>query len=282
MRKKMLIISAALAVLSASASTFAAPATPLSAGTPATAAEQTRRGYYRFPAVHGDTIVFTSEGDLWSVNIQGGAAQRLTTSPGMEFQAAISPDGTSVAFEANYEGPSEVYTMPITGGLPERRTWDGNASPAGWTPDGRLIIVTTRYSTLPSDRMVLLDAQGKREIVPLAEAAEAAYSSDGHTVFFTRWHWQGSSTKRYKGGSTENLWRYDGQNEAVPLTTDYEGTSAHPMFFQGRVYFLSDRDGVMNVWSMDPDGKNLKQESHQHTFDVESASIADGHVVYAS
>ena len=129
---------------------------------------------------------------------------------------------------------------------------------------------------------MLIDAQGKREIVPLAEAAEAVYSADGHSVFFTRWGWQGSSTKRYKGGSTENLWRYDGQNEAVPLTADYTGTSAHPMFFQGRVYFLSDRDGVMNVWSMDPDGKNLKQESHQHFFDVESASVADGHIVYAS
>jgi tricorn protease len=247
-----------------------------------TAAEQTHRGYYRFPAVHGETIIFTSEGDLWSVSLHGGAAQRLTTSPGMERFASISPDGKTIAFEANYEGPNEVYTMPITGGLPERRTWDGGAQPAGWTPDGRLMVVTSRYSTLPAERLVLLDAQGKREIIPLAEAAEAVYSSDGHSVFFTRWGWQGSSTKRYKGGSTENLWRYDGQNEAVPLTADYTGTSAHPMFFQGRVYFLSDRDGVMNIWSMDPDGKNLKQESHQHFFDVKSASVADGHIVYAS
>ncbi len=254
---------------------------PLMAAAP-TAAEQTHRGYYRFPAVHGETIIFTSEGDLWSVSLHGGAAQRLTTSPGMERFASISPDGKTIAFEANYEGPNEVYTMPITGGLPERRTWDGGAQPAGWMPDGRLMVVTSRYSTLPAERLVLLDAEGKRDIVPLAEAAEAVYSSDGHSVFFTRWGWQGSSTKRYKGGSTENLWRYDGQNEAVPLTADYTGTSAHPMFFQGRVYFLSDRDGVMNVWSMDPDGKNLKQESHQRFFDVESASVADGHIVYAS
>jgi tricorn protease len=245
-------------------------------------AEQVRRGYYRFPAVHGESIVFTAEGDLWSVSIHGGAAQRLTTSPGMERFASISPDGKMVAFQANYEGPDEVYTMPITGGLPDRRTWDGNAAPAGWTPDGRLMVTTGRYSTLPSERLVLIDAQGKGETVPLAEAAEAAYSADGHSIFFTRWGWQGSSTKRYKGGSAENLWRFDGQNEAVPLTADYEGTSAHPMFYQGRVYFLSDRDGVMNVWSMDADGKNLKQESHQHIFDVESASIADGHIVYAS
>ena len=256
---------------------------PISAlAMPDNSAEQTHRGYYRSPAVHGDTVVFTSEGDLWSVSLHGGAAQRLTTSPGMEQRAFISPDGKTIAFQANYEGPDEVYTMPLTGGLPERRTWDDGARPGGWTPDGRLIVVTSRYSTLPSQRLVLVDTQGKREVVPLAEAAEAAYSRDGKTLFFTRWAWQGSSTKRYKGGSAENLWRYDGRGEAVPLTSDYEGTSAHPMFFEGRVYFLSDRDGVMNVWSMDAEGKNLKQESHQHIFDVQSASLSEGHIVYAS
>ena len=79
---------------------------------PAMGAEQTHKGYYRDPAVHGDTIVFTSEGDLWTVSVNGGSAQRLTTAPGTESQAAISPDGKTVAFLANYEGPNEVYTMP--------------------------------------------------------------------------------------------------------------------------------------------------------------------------
>jgi len=245
-------------------------------------AESTHRGYYRNPAVHGDTIVFTSEGDLWTVSLKGGPAQRLTTAPGTETMATITPDGKTVAFLADYEGPSEVYTMPVSGGLPERRTWEGDAQPAGWAPDGRLMIATSRYSTLPGDKLVLVDAQGKREIVPLAEAAEGAWSADGKTVFFTRWGKQWSQTKRYKGGWVENLWRFDGKNEAVPLTADYSGTSAHPMFANGRIYFLSDRDGVMNVWSMDEQGRDLKQESHQKLFDVESASLSDGHIVYAS
>jgi tricorn protease len=267
---------AAMICLSSSASL------PLFSAPPATGVEETRRGYYRFPAVHGDTIVFTSEGDLWSVNIHGGPAQRLTTSPGMETMSAISSDGKTVAFQASYEGPNEVYTMPISGGLPERRTWDGESRPEGWAPDGRLIVATSRYSTLPGDKLALLDSKGDREIVPLAEAAEAAYSNDGQTVFFTRWTKQWSSTKRYKGGWAENLWRFDGKNEASPLTADYDGASAHPMFWNGRVYFLSDRDGVMNVWSMDGEGHGLKQESHQRLFDVESASISEGRIVYAS
>jgi len=283
----MLVLPVLRRAAAAAALSFAALplvfAVPPNASAPDTnGAEITHRGYYRNPAVHGDTIVFTSEGDLWTVSLKGGAAQRLTTAPGTETLATISPDGKTVAFLADYEGPNEVYTMPIMGGLPERRTWEGDAQPAGWAPDGRLMIATSRYSTLPGDKLVLVDEQGKRDIVPLAEAAEGAWSSDGHTLFFTRWGKQPSSTKRYKGGWAESLWRFDGKDEAVPLTADYDGTSGHPMLWKGRVYFLSDRDGVMNVWSINEDGKDLKEESHQKRFDVESASLADGHIVYSS
>ncbi len=241
-----------------------------------------RRGYYSDPALHGDTIVFISEGDLWSVSVKGGAARRLTTGSGIENQARISPDGQTVAFHANYEGPSEVYTMPIDGGLPLRRTWDGNSLPEGWSPDGRLLIATGRYSTLPGSELALIDNKGGHEIVPLAEAAEGAYSSDGSILFFTRWFKQPSETKRYKGGWAESIWRFDGKDEAVPLTADWAGTSTNPMYWNERVYFLSDRDGVMNVYSMSPQGGGVKEESHQHFFDVSFASLDDGRVVYAS
>ena len=82
-------------------------------------------GYYRFPAIHGDTIVFTAEGDLWRVSVNGGVAQRLTTHPAEESRAAISPDGKTIAFSAAYEGPTEVYTVPIDGGVPVRQTFEG-------------------------------------------------------------------------------------------------------------------------------------------------------------
>jgi tricorn protease len=241
-----------------------------------------QNGYYRDPAIHGDTVLFTSEGDLWSVSVHGGTARRLTSNSGTEAMATISPDGQTVAFAAEYEGPGEVYTMPVTGGVPQRRTWDGDALPEGWSPDGRLMVRTLRYSTLPDPKLVLLDAQGQQDLAPLAGAAEAAYSSDGHTLFFTRWDWQGSSTKRYQGGTAESIWRFDGQGEAVALTAGWAGTSHNPMFWNGRVYFLSDRDGVMNVYSMNAQGKEVKEESHQGIFDVESASLYDGKMVYAS
>jgi tricorn protease len=241
-----------------------------------------RQGYYREPALHGDTLIFSSEGDLWTVGAQGGTAHRLTSASGEERRAKISPDGKTVAFYAEYEGPGEVYTMPIEGGLPQRQTWDSGAEPAGWSPDGRLLIETRRYTTLPDPSLVLIGSHGEREMLPLATGSEACYSADGKVLFFTRFDKQWSNTKRYKGGFIQHIWRWEGHGEAVPLTDDYEGTSHAPMFWNGRVYFLSDRDGVMNVWSMDADGHGPKQESHQKIFDVESATVWDGRIVYAS
>jgi len=247
----------------------------------ANAGQAAHSGYYRDPAVHAGTVVFTSEGDLWSVSIQGGEAHRLTSNTGIESSATISPDGQTVAFRAQYEGPGEAYTIPIGGGMPERKTWDGGAYPRGWTPDGRLIVSTDRYSTLPDPKLVLVGSHGEREIVPLATGDEGAYSDDGKTLFFTRFGKQWSYTKRYKGGWAQTIWRFDGHSEATPLTADWTGTSHNPMVWNHRVYFLSDRDGVMNVYSMDEEGHGVKQESHQHGFDIESASISDGHVVYS-
>ena len=213
--------------------------------------------------------------------MSGGTPRRLTSNPGVESHAVLSADGKTVAFSAGFEGPTEVYTMPVEGGLPQRRTWDGDAIPAGFAPDGRLVVTTSRYATLPGTQLVLISDVGAREIIPLADAAEAAYSPEDHSLFFTRWFKQGSSTKRYKGGTAEGIWRFDGHGEAVSLTADWAGASTQPMFWNKRVYFLSDRDGIMNVFSMDEQGHDLRQESHQHIFDISAASIDDGRIIYA-
>ncbi len=242
-----------------------------------------RNGYYRFPAIHGNTVVFTSEGDLWSVDIKGGTAVRLTTHPGLETNPAISPDGTTVAFSAQYEGPTEVYTMPLAGGLPVRRTFSGQTSAVvGWTPDGKIIYATQKYSTLPNTQLVVLDPKTNTEnILPLSQAADGSFDPAGRALYFTRLPFQGSYTKRYKGGTAQNLWRYTaGDPEASPLTADYPGTSKNPMFWQGRVYFVSDRDGTMNLWSIDPQGGALKQHTFHKGFDVSWPSLHNGKIAY--
>ena len=115
-------------------------------------AAQDRRGYYRFPALSGDTIVFASEGDLWTVASAGGTARRLTTHPGEESHPAVSSDGRTVAFTARYEGPSELYTMPIDGGSPTRHTYAADETIAlGFTPSGDIINRARKIITAMED-----------------------------------------------------------------------------------------------------------------------------------
>ncbi|HEY6808383.1 MAG TPA: PDZ domain-containing protein, partial [Gemmatimonadales bacterium] len=240
-------------------------------------------GYFRFPAIHGDTVVFTAEGDLWAVRTAGGAAWRLTTAAGEETGAAISPDGKTVAFVASYEGPSEVYTMAISGGLPVRRTWDGGgATVTGWTPDGKVLYATRARSTLPNTQLFTIDpASGARAPVPLSQASDGSFDPQSGTLYFTRTAFQGSHTKRYQGGTAQHIWKFPrGAAEAAPLTADFPGTSKTPMWWQGRIYFASDRDGSMNLWSMDPEGKDLKQLTRHQGWDVQSPALADGKIVY--
>ncbi|MDW7759096.1 MAG: hypothetical protein SCM96_00470 [Acidobacteriota bacterium] len=241
-----------------------------------------RNGYYRYPAVHKNTVVFVSEGDLWSVDIQGGAARRLTTHHGLESHPAVSPDGATLAFSAQYEGPTEVYTMPLAGGLPVRHTFGGQSSTVvGWTPDGKILYATQRYSTLPNTRLVILNPKTNAEtIVPLDQAADGSFETPEGPLYFTRLPFQGSYTKRYQGGTVQNLWKFDAGNEAVPLTSDYPGTSKNPMVWNGRIYFATDRDGIMNLWSMDRGGENPEQLTFHKEFDVSSPSLHDGRIVY--
>src|SRR6266545_1299942 len=216
---------------------------------PHAAADGSSLGYYRYPAIHGDTIVFTAEGDLWRVGLNGGAAQRLTTHPAEESRAAISPDGKTIAFSAAYEGPTEVYTLAIDGGVPVRQTFEGGAANVvGWSPSGEVLYTTRRFSTLPNTQLARVNpANGVRTLVPLAQASDGSFDSSGQTLYFTRLAFQGSYTKRYQGGTAQNLWRFaSGDQEATALTADYKGTSKNPMPWTGRVYFLSDRDGTMN------------------------------------
>lgn len=244
---------------------------------------QAQQGYYRFPAIYNETIVFTSEGDLWKVGVQGGEAVRLTTHHGEEHSAAVSPDGKWIAFSAQYEGPTEVYRMPIQGGLPTHLSHDGeSARVVGWTPDHQIIYATRHFSTLPNTQLVILDpSTGGQQLVPLNQASEGDYTIDGNTIYFTRLPFQGSRTKRYKGGTAQNLWKFTtNTSEAVPLTTDYPGTSKEPMWWQNRIYFASDRDGSMNLWSMNEDGADLQQHTVHRGWDIQSPDLHQGKIVY--
>jgi tricorn protease len=241
------------------------------------------KGYYRFPTTDGRNVVFTAEGDLWRVPLAGGAAYRLTSHPGQERNAALSPNGRQVAFTATYEGATDVYLMTLGGGTPLRLTYDGERRSAvvGFAADGRVIYRTRYYSTLPSYRCALIDPKTRRiELIPLADATDVSFDAKG-SLYFTRYPFQGSQTKRYKGGTAQSVWRFDrGAQEAVPLTASFKGTSKRPMVLSDRVYFVSDRDGTMNLWSMARDGSSLKQHTRHRYFDIKGVSSGGGKIVY--
>ncbi|HQW39124.1 MAG TPA: peptidase S41, partial [Usitatibacteraceae bacterium] len=215
-------------------------------------------GYFRFPALSGDTLVFTAEGDLWRVAAAGGRASRLTTHPDQEIRAAISPDGRQVAFTGAYEGPLEAYVMPLAGGLPKRLTWAGGpAFVAGWTPAGEVLFTTPAYQATRERQLAAVSPEtGAVRLLPLAQASDGAYL-DRDTVAFTRFGLQGDNVRRYRGGAMASLWRFSpGKGaEAVPLGPAVpEANESSPLPWGSRIVFVSDRDGVANLWSRDAGG----------------------------
>lgn len=192
-------------------------------------------GYYQFPDIHQNTIVFTAEGNLWKVSVEGGLAQRLTTHAEEERYPAISPDGKMVAYSASYEGPTEVYTMPIDGGMPTRWTYESEPSIVNsWAADGKIVYQTHAFNKLPDQQLVSIDLQTKtKSIVPLHQASEGEQHTDGRWLF-VRPSDHGDNTKRYIGGWARQIWSFDGKNEALKLSTDHKGESCHPMWYDRR------------------------------------------------
>ncbi len=240
-------------------------------------------GYYQYPDVHQNQVVFCAEGDIWTVPLSGGLARRLTTHPEEEILPQISPDGQTIMFTATYEGPREVYTIPMEGGLSTRWTYESDASWATtWTSQGEIVYSTWAYNTKPDDRLVKIDPKTKnRSFIPLDQASEASFEETGKTLYFVRPAYHGNVTKRYQGGTARQIWKFtEGSEEAVKLTTDHAGESHHPMWYNNRVYFITDRDGTMNIWSMDAKGGDLKQHTQHDQLDVRYANLSQGTIVY--
>jgi tricorn protease len=117
------------------------------------------------------------------------------------------------------------------------------------------------------------------ELIPLAQASDGTYDTTG-TLYFTRFAFQGSHTKRYKGGTAQNIWKFAGNTPSVYITCDYRGTSRGAMIYKDRVFFSSDRDGTMNIWSMNNEGKDLKQHTFSSGWDLMSAYIQGAKIIY--
>src|SRR5947209_13814379 len=231
----------------------------------------------RFPATHGDQVVFTYAGDLYTVPAAGGVARKLTNHDGFEMFARFSPDGKRLAFTGQYDGNTEVYVMPAEGGVPKRLTYTAtlgrddvsdrmgpNNIVMGWTPDGKHIIFRSRMKE-PNDfigQLVLVPVTGGLpQQLPLPRGGFCSYSPDGKQLAYNRIFREFRTWKRYRGGMADDVWIHDFEKKTTTNITNNEACDTFPMWHGNKIYFLSDRDANQrfNLYSYDLGGKETKQ-----------------------
>jgi tricorn protease len=238
---------------------------------------------FQKPALSKTQIVFVFAGDLWSVPREGGAANRLTSGPGYETNPVFSPDGSRIAFTGEYDGNIDVFVMPASGGIPQRLTWHPAAdSVLGWTPDGRRVLFTSmrnaysRYSELYT---VGLDG-GLEEKLPLPMGYEAAFSPDGARIAYVPLARAFAAWKRYRGGRTTPVWIADLADSRVEKVPRPNSNDFNPMWIGDKVYFLSDRDGAVTLYSYDLTSKKVARSFANDGLDLKSAAAGPGAIVY--
>lgn len=249
----------------------------------------------RFPDLSADAIVFVHAGDLYVVARAGGEARRLTSAPGQELFPKFSPDGSRVAFSAEYNGTRQVYVMPTDGSeAPRQLTWYNDVGPMpprggfdyrvlDWTPDGKQILF--RANRVPQDerggRPYLISADGGMEApLPVPETGGGMFSPDGRYYVYTPIDREFRTWKRYRGGRAQDLWIYDLQENDSRRLTDFRGTDNQPAWVGDRIYFTSDRGWLLNLWSISPQGGEPAQVTRFEDYDVLFPSAGPGGVVF--
>lgn len=254
------------------------------------AADDTR--LLRFPDIHKDTVVFVYAGDIYSAPVAGGTARRLTSHEGLEVFPKLSPDGSQIAFSAEYNGTRQVYVMPTSGGEPRQLTWYndvGSMPPRGgfdyrvldWTPDGKHVLVRANRTpwSIRMGRFHLVPVDGGDE-KPLAlqEGGAGMFSPDGKQIVFTPKDREFRTWKRYRGGRAQDIWTWNiDDNRATQLTSN-DATDNQPVWVGDSIYFTSDRDYTLNLYRYDEAG-SVPVTNHE-TFDVLWPSAGPDAIVY--
>ena len=242
----------------------------------------TDKGYYRHPTLHEDRVVFVCEDDLWTVPASGGVARQLTSNPGRVSTPAFSPDGKLLAFSGRDEGTDDVYVMPSEGGEAKRLTYLGaQTGVAGWTRAGEIVYFSNAGQ--PFARQTYLYALspdgGDGAQLPTGPAVSLSYGPNGGQVIgrntrdLARW-------KRYRGGTAGELWIDVKGDGAWQELIDLGANAAAPLWLGERVYFVSDHEGVGNLYSCTPSGKDLQRHTHHEDFYVRSPATDGKRIVY--
>ncbi|MEZ5415992.1 MAG: PDZ domain-containing protein [Vicinamibacterales bacterium] len=239
----------------------------------------------RQPTVSATHIAFAHAGNIWLVERTGGTARRVTSFQGQASHPQLSPDGRQLAFSADYGGNPDVYVVPVAGGEPARLTWHpGPDLVQGWSHDGARVLFTSPRATAAPNatpRFWTVPAAGGAETpLPLPRGNQGKISPDGRRLAYrmnTSWD---EERRNYRGGQNKAIWIADLTTHDV-VTPPWTGTKEmDPVWLGDTVYFLSDRDGMSNVWSFAPGAKQLVQVTRFTDFDVKTLGSGGGVLVF--
>ena len=238
------------------------------------------------PDVSQTQIVFAYGGDLWVVAKEGGTALRLSSPPGQETFPRFSPDGTRIAYSANYDGNTDVYVVPALGGMPVRVTNHGMTDRVlDWYPDGKRILFSSsmnsgrqRYSQFFS----VSPAGGLPQQLPVPYGEFGVLSPDGKSIAYTPRSRAHRTWKRYRGGTAPDIVIFDLEKLTARTVASDPANDEFPMWAGRRLYFLSDRDAHQrgNIWSLDLDSQALKQITTFTDFDVHYPAMGPSDIVF--
>jgi tricorn protease len=258
-------------------------------------AEETR--LLRFPAIHGDKIVFSYAGDLYSVPSSGGIARRLTSDQGYEMFARFSPDGAAIAFTGQYDGNTEVYLMPAEGGVPKRLTFTAtlgrddvsdrmgpNNIVMAWRDNGTIVYRSRMHEANDFKGMLFAVSRdgGDSGQLPLPRGGFCSFSADGKAMVYNRVFREFRTWKRYRGGQADDVWLYDFAAKTTTNLTNNPAQDIIPMMHGNTVYFLSDREetGRMNLYAVDIGTKQTRKLTSFAEYDVKFPSLGDNAIVF--
>ena len=238
----------------------------------------------RQPTLSATDIVFVYANDLWKVSANGGQAQRLTSNEGYEFSPHFSDDGSWIAFTAEYDGNSDVYIIPVSGGEPQRITWHpGDDVVQGWTPEGEVLFRSSREAR-PTQTNKLYSVSpegGLPKAINIPRAAYGEISPDGKYAAYTPITFWDPEWRNYRGGQAMPVWIVElatGELQRTPQPT--KERHLDPVWFQNKVFYLSERDLASNIWSYDPVTREEKQHTFHKKFDVKSLDAGPDRIVY--
>ncbi|HRF37407.1 MAG TPA: protease, partial [Saprospiraceae bacterium] len=240
----------------------------------------------RQATISANHIAFVYAGDVWTAELDGKNPRRLTTHPGTEGNPYFSPDGKWIAFSAEYDGNNDVFVAPVEGGEPRRLTWHPQADIAkGWTPDGKHVLFASGRENAPypsPDRFwkVSPDGKGLEQALPIPRVWEGSFSPDGKRFAYQMiMPWE-NEFRNYRGGQNNPIRIIDLAN-FEQITLPFDGANdREPQWVGDEIFFLSDRDFAMNIWSYNLNTKQLKQVTKFRDFDCKSLRSGAGKLIF--